>query len=221
MINIGIDGFTGSGKSELSKTLSKRLGLRYLDTGAIFRAMAVLVDLKKEKITESNIENLLEASCIEVKFINDEQLVYVDKKDYTPYLRSEKISNLASKISTFKCVRSKFMEIAREFASNNNCIMEGRDICTEVLPNADVKFFLTADENVRARRRQEELKKSGQEVSFEEVLKNLQERDYRDTHRKIAPLRKTDDSIVIDSTNMTFLQVVEFAIIKINEKLVV
>ena len=219
MINIGIDGHMGSGKSVIAKELAKRLGLKYLDTGAIFRTMAVLFLQSGKSLTEQNLEDVLFYAQIKIVFKDDGQHMLANRKDVTNLLRTEEIGSLASKISTYKCARDMFLEIARDYAKKDNCIMEGRDICTVVLPDADVKFFLTADENIRAERRLKQLLSRGEKVTFEEVLKNLKERDYRDTHRALAPLKMAEDSILIDSSNMSEEEVVEFAIKKIEEVL--
>lgn len=211
MINIAIDGFMGSGKSTLAKGLSKKLNYKVLDTGAIFRAIACAYDKKgQDDVDEDLLKSIIDKIDVKVVFIGEEQHVFVDDEDYTSELRSEKISTLASKISAKYFVREKYLSIAREFAKNNDCIMEGRDIGTVVMPNADVKFFLTAGEAQRAKRRFDELVNKGVAVEFDNVLKDLKERDYRDSHRDIAPLKPAEDAITIDNADMTLDETVDY-----------
>ena len=220
MVNVAIDGYTGSGKSTLVKLLAKKLdgNFRVLDTGAIFRSFAYAFDKAGYKeLTPENIEKFLRNVSLHIEFIGDDQHVFVNGEDVTPFLRTEKISVLSSKISVFPEVRAKYLVIAQSFAKDNDCIMEGRDIGTVVMPNADVKIFLTANENVRANRRFEELKDKNADITFEEVLKDLQERDYRDTHKGDASLRYTEDSIVVDNTEMTLEQTADFCLNLINK----
>ena len=174
MINIAIDGFTGSGKSTLAKVLAQKLGenFRILDTGAIFRGFGYAFDLAGYKdMTDENIASFLKDVDVKVLFVGNLQHVFVNGSDITNYIRTEKVSQLASKISVFPAVREKYLEIAKKFAREHDCIMEGRDIGTVVMPNADVKIFLTADEDKRAKRRFDELVAKGTNVLYEEVLK--------------------------------------------------
>ena len=211
MVSVAIDGFTGCGKSTLAKSLCERLNFRMLDTGAIFRGIACAFgDLGYSEMDEGNIDKFVKEIAVEVKFIDNLQHVFVNGDDKTPNLRTEKTSQLASKISVFPKVREFMNDVAREFAKNNNCIIEGRDIGSVVLPNADVKIFLTADENVRAKRRYLQLIEMGKNADLNEVLKDLKERDYRDSHREVAPLKMTDDAIKVDNTNMTFEETIDF-----------
>ena len=212
MINIAVDGFTGSGKSALVKLLAKKLGddFKILDTGAIFRAMAYALSQKNIKVSEKTVSKFVNDLKIEVMFVDGVQHVIVDDFDTTNFLRTEEISQLASKISVYPKVREKYLEIAKNFAGANNCIMEGRDIGSVVMPNADVKIFLTADENIRAKRRFDELKAKGVKTTFAEVLKDLKERDLRDTMREVAPLVPADDRIIVDNSDMNLGESVDF-----------
>lgn len=222
MINIAIDGYMGSGKSVLAKTLSQRLGLRYLDTGAIFRGIAVAFCQKCEanaEITLPELKQFISTLNIDIKFIDDVQHVFINKKDVTSLLRTEEISKMSSVLSTYDCVRQKYLEIAQNFAENNNCVMEGRDICTVVMPNADAKFFLTATEEVRAKRRLLQLEENGKKANYDDVLADLKERDYRDSHRQNSPLKIAKDATVIDSTSMTLEEVANSVINTINKRL--
>lgn len=211
MINIAIDGFMGSGKSTLAKGLSKKLNYKVLDTGAIFRAIACAYSkIGQEEVDDDLLKSVINKIDVKVVFIGEEQHVIVNNEDYTNELRSEKISNLSSKISAKPYVREKYLTIAREFARNNDCIMEGRDIGTVVMPNADVKFFLTAGESQRAKRRFDELINKGMSVDFDNVLKDLKERDYRDSHRDIAPLKPAEDAITVDNANMSLEETIDY-----------
>lgn len=215
MINIAVDGFSGSGKSTLVKKLAKRLkgDFKVLDTGAIFRAFGCAFDSAGyHEMSEKNLKDFLKNNIISVKFIGDNQHLFVNDEDITDRLRDEKVGQLASKISVFPIIREKYLEIARDFAKKNNCLMEGRDISTVVMPNANVKIFLTAEESVRAKRRFDELLAKGVDASYNDVLKDLQERDLRDTTRDVAPLRPATDSIIVDNSDMTFEETVDYCL---------
>ena len=221
MINIAIDGYAGSGKTTLVKALAKRLGndFKVLDTGAIFRAFAYAYDVSGYgKMNPKKIKKFLEEVYVNVKFVGDQQHVFVGDKDVSDLIRSEKISQMSSQISVFEEVRSRYLQIAQTFAKKYNCIMEGRDIGTIVMPNADIKIFLTADENVRAKRRFEQQKAMGNEVKFADILKELKERDYKDIHRDHGAVKIMPDSIVVDTTNQSLEQSVQFCLDKIKEK---
>lgn len=213
MFQIAIDGFMGSGKSSLAKGLCKRLGdsFKMLDTGAIFRAFAYAYKATYgTEVDENKVKDLLSSKNVEVRFIDGVQNIFVNQENVTPYLRTEEISQLASKISVFACVREKYLVIAKDFASRNNCVMEGRDIGSVVMPDADVKIFLTADEKVRAQRRFEEEKLKNEKVTYAQVLKDLRERDKRDSTRSIAPLKPLDDSVIVDNTDMNLEETIDF-----------
>ena len=211
MINIAIDGYMGSGKSTLSKVLAQKLGLKILDTGAIFRALAYgFKNSGLGELDEKSAGKFIKTANVDVKFENDGQHTFFNGQDVTQFLRTEEISQLASKISAYPKVREKYLEIAKAFASNFDCIMEGRDIGTVVMPNADVKIFLTADETVRAKRRLADVKKKDKSAKLADVLAELRERDLRDSTRKVAPLKPSEDSIVVDNTDMTFDETVDF-----------
>ncbi len=222
MINIAIDGNVGSGKSTLAKGLAKRLGFNTFDTGAIYRGLAC--EFMKRGLGEPNqkkMEDFISSVDIKVEFIEDVQHVFVNEFDYTPYLRLEETSVMAGKVSPFAVVRAKVLSLQRDFANTHNVVMEGRDIGTEVLPNADYKFFVTASEEVRAKRRYEQIKNKPNAPSYEEVLKDLRERDYRDINREISPLKPAKDSIIIDSSNQTLEETIQncLDIIKINQRI--
>ena len=220
MINIAIDGHVGSGKSTLARGLAKKLGFNVFDTGAIYRGLACEF---KEKGYKSFDENIISdfISSVEVKifFEGDVQHVVVNGHDHTPNLRREEISMLSAQISPFPVLRDKVKDLQRHFAKEYNCIMEGRDIGTVVLPKADVKFFITASEEVRAQRRFDQVKDKPNSPSYQEILNDLRERDYKDEHRTIAPLKPAKDAIILDTSNMTLDDTINKCIEIINNKL--
>lgn len=202
MINIAIDGHVCSGKSTLARALARKLGYHVLDTGAIYRGLACAYrDRGLRKINEEEIKRFVDTVNVKVAFDGQVQRVIVNDKDYTPYLREEEISILSSKISPYPYLREKVLSIQRDFAKKYNCILEGRDIGTVVLPDADVKFFVTARPEIRAKRRAEQL--NDKSITFEQVLKDLEERDYKDEHRAVAPLKVAPDAIVLDTSDDT------------------
>lgn len=211
MIKIAIDGLSGSGKGELAKGLSKKFNLKHLDTGAIFRTMGII--FWRNNIlnpNESEIENLLADSKIDISFNLNSQRMILNGEDVTQFLREEEVSKLASKVSAFPFAREKYLSVVGEFSNNYDCVIDGRDITSIVLPNADVKFYLTAEEKTRAERRYKENVEKNIACTFEEVLENLQERDYRDTHRDVAPLIIVDDAVVVDNTKLSIEETVNY-----------
>jgi cytidylate kinase len=210
MRNIAIDGPSGSGKSTIAKLLSKKLGITYLDTGAMYRAMGYFalengVDPSDEKAVLEILKNV----DLQIKYDNGEQKVFVNNKDVTPFIREHNISMAASTISKIPAVRIKLVELQRIIAHNSDCVLDGRDIGSYVLPDAPYKFYMTASSAIRAQRRCLELKEKGQNVSYEEVLEDIEKRDYQDKNRKFAPLIITNDAIVIDSTNKSIEEVLD------------
>lgn len=211
MINIAIDGPAGAGKSTVAKALSKKLGILYLDTGAMYRACALKA--LKEGVNckdEPGVARLVENIDISVKYIDGAQRTYLDGEDVSSEIRKPEISMMASDISALKCVRNKMVEMQREIASSNDCVLDGRDIGTFVLPNADYKFYVTADSRERAKRRYLELKQKGEEVELDALQKEIELRDENDRNRDFAPLRQAEDSIFTDTTSMTAEEVVDF-----------
>ena len=221
MINIAVDGFAGSGKSGLVKLIAKKLGndFKVLDTGAIFRGFAYAFSKTKFKeINEASIKKFLSTTSLSVEFVDGVQHIFVNGQDVTGFIRTPEISALAAKVSVFEDVRAKYLVIAQSFARENNCIMEGRDIGTIVMPNADIKFFLTADEKVRAKRRFEELKKKGENITLEKVAEDLHKRDELDLNKGKYSLKITPESIVVDDTDMTLEETADYCVKIINEK---
>lgn len=220
MIKIAIDGLSGSGKGALADGLAKIFNLKHLDTGAIFRTMGIafwkneIHDPKQE-----DIEKILNSIHVEISFDEDKQQMLINGENVTKFLREEEVSKLSSKVSAFSLAREKYLEIVKDFSNNYDCVIDGRDITSIVLPDADVKIYLTADEKIRAERRYKENQEKNIQTTFEEVLANLQERDYRDTHRDIAPLIVTPDACVVDNTNLNIEQTIETCERIIREKL--
>ncbi len=210
MINIALDGPAGSGKSTIAKAISEKLGILYLDTGALYRACALKayilgVDCKNE----AEVKKFISDADISVGYDGNGQITYLDGKDVSDKIRKNEISMRASDISAHKCVRDKLLSLQREIAAKNDCVLDGRDIGTFVLPDAAYKFFITASIEVRAKRRYNELLNRGQSVDFEELKNTISKRDYNDAHREIAPLKQADDAVLIDTSDMTISEVIE------------
>ena len=201
---IALDGQSGTGKSTLSKLVAKKLGFKYLNTGMIYRAITyyfVKNNILPNDINE--ITNALSNINIHIKFDNDNQMVYIDNQDITPYVSSQEVQRNVTLYSQIFSIREKITEIQRVFAQNNNIVVEGRDIGTHVFPNADYKFFVTCNIEIRAKRRLDDLVKSGQNITLDEVVNSLKNRDYIDTTREFSPLKRADDAIDIDTSNST------------------
>lgn len=219
MINVAIDGHAGSGKSTIAKLLAEKLNFKLLNTGEIYRSIACYYyDQDLGEPTSQKLQFLLKNLSIEIKFDGNEQFVYLNGSCFKDRIRQEKISTLTSQISVFKDVRDKVLKIQRDFAKNNDCVMEGRDIGTVVLPSADVKFFMTASQEVRANRRFSQIQGKDPSKTYESVLKDLIERDYRDVNREIAPLIPAKDSIIIDNSDMSIDDVVQKCLQLLKEK---
>ncbi|MEK7341092.1 MAG: (d)CMP kinase [Candidatus Binatota bacterium] len=198
---MAIDGPAGAGKSTVAKRLAKELGYTYMDTGAMYRAFAWKVmkegiDLSDEK----KLERALQDTSIELLEQDGRSSVLLNGVDVTDRIRTPELSQLASRVSTSKIVRERMVELQRDMGSHGGVVAEGRDIGTVVFPNAEVKVFLDASSEERARRRFEELRSQGREVTVEETLEEMEQRDRRDRERDVAPLRKAEDAVVIDST---------------------
>ncbi len=218
MINIAIDGHVSSGKSTLSRGVAQKLGLKVLDTGAIYRGLACEYKEKFIEVNQLNVTKFVAQTDVKVVFEGDKQRVVVNGRDYTPYLRLEEISALSSNIAPYKILRDKVTTIQRAFAGENDCIIEGRDVGTDVLPNATIKFFVTATAEERAKRRFLQIKDTSS-TTFEQVLADLVERDRKDETREVAPLRIAKDAIVVDTTNMTLEEAIDHCVDIIKEKI--
>ncbi len=219
MINVAIDGPAGAGKSTIAKAAAKELGFIYVDTGALYRAVAYNAVKTGAIDDEQKIINMLDSTKVELKYVNGVQAVYLNGEDVSAFIRTPEISMGASKVSAIPQVRAFLLNLQREIASTNNVIMDGRDIATVVLPNADVKIFLFASPECRAERRYKELIEKGESVSFDDVLKDVNQRDYQDSHREIAPLKPSDDSIMADTSELSLQESIDLIVNTIKEKI--
>lgn len=219
MINVAIDGPAGAGKSTIAKAAAKELGFIYVDTGALYRAVAYNAVKTGAIDDEQKIINMLDSTKVELKYVNGVQAVYLNGEDVSAFIRTPEISMGASKVSAIPQVRAFLLNLQRKIASTNNVIMDGRDIATVVLPNADVKIFLFASPECRAERRYKELIEKGESVSFDDVLKDVNQRDYQDSHREIAPLKPSDDSIMADTSELTLQESINLIVNTIKEKI--
>ena len=202
--NVAIDGPAGAGKSTIAKIVAKEKQFVYVDTGAMFRALAIYFIRQGIKADESEkISASLSGADVTIEYINGEQQVILNGENVTPYLRTEEVGNMASASSVNGDVRNKMKELQQKLAATTNVVMDGRDIGTVVLPNAQVKVYLTASVEVRAKRRYDELIAKGQEADLEKIKKDIEERDYRDMNRDIAPLRQAEDAVLVDSSYLT------------------
>ena len=210
MINIAIDGPAGAGKSTIAKAVAKRLGIIYLDTGAMYRSVAYYVlEHGADVNDERAVEALLPGIVMDIRYENGMQQIYVSGKNVTPYLREPHMSKAASDVSALPVVRYKMVELQREFAKTHDVVLDGRDIGTFVLPDANCKIFMTASPEERAQRRFKELAEKGVGCTFEEVLADINKRDYNDSHRAVAPLKKAEDAVELDTTHLTVDEVAE------------
>ncbi|MDD7506053.1 MAG: (d)CMP kinase [Clostridiales bacterium] len=209
MINIAIDGPSGAGKSTIAKSIAARKKITYLDTGAMYRAVGLKVYLTNSDMYDENqLSNILDNLDLDIKYVNGEQKVFLDGKDVSKDIREHHISKLASDVSAIPACRLKLVDLQRRIAEKSDCVLDGRDIGTYVLPDANVKIFLTASPEVRATRRYKELLAKGQKVEYDKVLSDINERDKNDSSRAFAPLKKADDAVEIDSSDMTIEQVI-------------
>ena len=220
MINIAIDGPAGAGKSTVAKAVAKELGIIYLDTGAMYRATAYTAIKNGIDVSdEVGVGEMLKTLTMDVVYEDGAQQIIVNGFNTTPYLREHYMSKAASDISAIPCVRYKLVDIQRELAKTYDLVLDGRDIGTFVLPDANCKIFLVASAEERAKRRVEENRLKGQESDFDTVLKDIKQRDYNDSHREVAPLKKADDAVELDTTTMTIPEVVEAVISLVKEKI--
>ncbi len=209
-MNIAIDGPAGAGKSTIARLAAKELGFIYVDTGAMYRAIALyLLDNKTDIYDEVALKNALDNIHINIVYEAGVQHVFLDLQDVSTEIRSEKVGNMASTSSALPPVREKLLDLQRDIAAKNDVIMDGRDIGTNILPNAELKIYLTASVDVRAKRRYDELKLKGENPDLEEIKKGIETRDYQDMNRDIAPLKQADDAVYIDSSDLTIAEVVD------------
>ena len=216
-INIAIDGPAGAGKSTIAKMVSKELGYIYVDTGALYRTIALYIT--ENDIADEDIEASLEKADVSLKFIDGAQRVFLGDRDVSDLIRTPEISMAASRTSAIPAVRAYLFETQQKIARENSVIMDGRDIGTVVLPNADVKIFLTAYAEERANRRYKELSEKPDCPTYQEILDDIIKRDYQDMHRETAPLKQAEDAVLVDTTELN-LEESAAAIVKIiNEKI--
>lgn len=220
MINVAIDGPAGAGKSTIARTAAQALGYIYVDTGALYRAVGVY-SLRRGFDTKNadTVAGTLSDICVELKFIGGVQHVFLNGEDVSEEIRTPEASMAASDVSAVPAVRQFLFDLQRNIAKQNDCIMDGRDIGTVVLPQAEVKIFLTASPEARAMRRYRELQAKGAADTFEEVLADLKQRDYNDSHRAVAPLKPAEDSILVDTTELHLEESVEKVIAVIQERI--
>ena len=210
MRSIAIDGPAGAGKSSIAKEISKKTGFVYVDTGAMFRALGLYFIKKGIKLEdETAVARLLDDIDIKVVYKDEGQRIMLSGEDVTGHLRSEEAAGAASSLSVYSAVREKLLCVQRDIAKQYNVVMDGRDIGTKVLPYADVKIYLTAGIKERAKRRFFELVQKGEKPDIKKIERDMQDRDYRDMHRKNSPLAKAEDAYEIDTTDMTIKEVVE------------
>ena len=210
MYNVAIDGPAGAGKSTIAKTVAPKLDFIYVDTGAMYRSMALAcIRAGVSGGDEESVVSVCRDIDVRIEYKDGEQIVLLNGENVNAYIRTEEVGNMTSAISVYKDVRAKLLELQRNLAKKNNVIMDGRDIGTFVLKDAFVKIYLTASARIRAKRRCLELKNRGIEADVNEVEKDIIDRDYRDMHREIAPLSQAEDAILVDSSELTIEQVVE------------
>lgn len=203
---VAIDGPSGAGKSTIAKSVAKKLNIDYIDTGAMYRAVGYKMNKQDIPFEECDqLQAMLDTTDID--FVNGD--IILDGEIVNSLIRTSEVSQLASKCSALPAVRAKLVEIQRGMGARKSVIMDGRDICTNVLPNAEYKFFLTASAEERAERRHKELLEKGENITLEEVLRDIQQRDHNDMTRAMNPLRKADDAIELDTTGLNIDQVIE------------
>ena len=208
--NVAIDGPAGAGKSTIAKLVAKEKGYIYVDTGAMYRGLAI--HFLDKGIQPQETEKVIEAckdAEVTIAYEDAVQHVYLNGKDISSRLRNEEVGNMASVTSAIPEVRKKLLELQQNLAKTQNVIMDGRDIGTCVLPHADVKVYLTASVETRARRRYQELQEKGEDCNLEEIAHDIEERDHRDMTREIAPLKQAEDAVLVDSSDMTIAEVVK------------
>ena len=208
--NVAIDGPAGAGKSTIAKQIARKLGYIYVDTGAMYRAMAYyLIQNQVDAADQEAIAAACQHADISICYQDGEQVVLLNGENVNAYLRTEAVGNMASVSSVVPEVRKKLVELQQKLARETDVVMDGRDIGTVVLPDADVKVYLTASVETRAKRRFLELQEKGEPADLAKIAADIEDRDYRDMHRDISPLRQAEDATLVDSSDMTIDQVVE------------
>ena len=219
MINVAIDGPAGAGKSTVARGAAKELGYIYVDTGALYRIVALAATRNGVLESAEKTEQMLKDITVDLAFDDaGAQCVYLNGEDVSSLIRTPEISMAASNVSKIPAVRAFLLGLQRDIAAKNNVIMDGRDIATVVLPDAQVKIFLTASPECRAERRYKELLEKGENVKYDDVLADVNARDYQDSHREIAPLKPAEDSVIADTSGKSLPQSIEMIISVIKEK---
>lgn len=208
--NIAIDGPAGAGKSTIAKKVAKAVSAIYVDTGAMYRAMALhMIRNGIDPEDAAAISRQCQSADITIEYIDGEQAVILNGENVNAFLRREEVGNMASRSSVNPDVRTKLMELQRQLAARTDVVMDGRDIGTVVLPDARVKIYLTASAEVRAKRRFDELAAKGQPADYDTIFNEIRDRDYRDMHREIAPLKQAEDAVLVDTSDMTIEEVAD------------
>lgn len=219
IVNIAIDGPAGAGKSTVAKSLAKQLAFVYVDTGAMYRAMGLY--FLRHGISSNDIERI-ESACdninVALEYVNGEQQVMLNGENVTSLIRTEEVGNMTSAVSVIAKVREKLVQLQQELAKTTSVVMDGRDIGTKVLPNADLKLYLTASSRTRAKRRWLELTNKGISCNIEEIEQDIIDRDYRDMHREISPLTQAEDAVLVDSSEMNIEEVISHILTLVHEK---
>lgn len=219
MISVAIDGPAGAGKSSVSRMAAAKLGYIYVDTGALYRAIGLkFLNGGYDENLECDVKSVLDGTDIDIKFTDGVQRVLLDGEDVSDKIRTPKASMMASAVSAKSEVREFLLEMQRRLARENNVLMDGRDIGTVVLPNADVKIYLTASVEERAARRYKELKEKGIAATFEDVKSDIEKRDYNDMNRSVAPLKKAEDAVLADTTGLNIEESVDLIINTVKER---
>ena len=219
--NIAIDGPAGAGKSTIAKKVAGELSCVYVDTGAMYRAMALyLLRRNVDRENPEEIGEVCQGAEISIEYKNGEQIVLLNGENVNPFLRREEVGNMASVSSANPKVREKLLDLQRKLAASMSVVMDGRDIGTTILPNAEVKIYLTASSLTRAERRYLELQEKGLSCDLEEIRKDIEERDSRDMNREISPLRQAEDAVLVDSSEMTIEEVVKCILQIFHEKVI-
>lgn len=220
IINVAIDGPAGAGKSTIAREAARRLGFVYIDTGAMYRAVGLCASRKGVNMDDAEALGrlMMKEFDLGIKYVDGVQRVFLGDEDVSEAIRTPEMSMAASRVSAHDPVRAALVELQRELAKKGSAIMDGRDICTHVLPNADVKIFLTASIAARAGRRLKELLEKGENVTLEEVSADMERRDYNDSHRENSPLMRADDAELIDTSDLSLEESIETVISHIKEK---
>ena len=208
--NIAIDGPAGAGKSTIARAAAEKMNLVYVDTGAMYRAMALFMVRKGIDLQDTKgIIHKCQEADITIRYEDGVQVVFLNGENVNAYLRTEEVGHAASFVSVIPEVREKLVELQKRLAAESDCVMDGRDIGTCVLPNADRKIYLTASSAVRAKRRYDELTAKGEDCELEKIRADIEERDYRDMHRETSPLRQAEDAVLVDTSDMTVEEVID------------